>query len=303
MMNRGDRREDIVKGAADRELFVATLGEVCVKCGWEVHAWVLLRNHFHLAVETPLGNLVAGMKWFLGAYTIRFNARHRLRGHLFAGRYRSLLVDHRGPHYLRTVCDYIYLNPSRAKILAATTPLEAYPWSSYVVYLKKPSERPNWLRVDRVQGEHGIRRDDARSRPEFSRRMERLRESEGEGVDYKEIRRGWRYGGEDFAVEMLARIEAENARGGAGPERAESMEERARRIIANGLQKTGWKGEDLEKERKGHPVKVELARQLRQETTMTLQWIAKNLSMSSWTYVSNLLRPVQPASSSVKDED
>jgi len=74
VMNRGDRREDIVDGDADRELFVLTLGEACAKCGWEVHAWRLMRNHFHLAVETPLGNLVAGMKWFLGAYTIRYNA-------------------------------------------------------------------------------------------------------------------------------------------------------------------------------------------------------------------------------------
>ena len=89
-------REDIVRGDEDRELFVQTLGETCGKCGWEVHAWCLMRNHFHLAVETPLGNLVAGMKWFLGTYTIRFNARHRLRGHLFSGRYKSLIVDDRG---------------------------------------------------------------------------------------------------------------------------------------------------------------------------------------------------------------
>ena len=102
VMNRGDRREDIVRGDEDRKLFVRSLGETCEKCGWEVHAWCLMRNHFHLVVETPLGNLVAGMKWFLGTYTIRFNARHRLRGHLFAGRYKSLLVDDRDLDYLRS---------------------------------------------------------------------------------------------------------------------------------------------------------------------------------------------------------
>jgi len=93
VMNRGDRREDIVHGEADRRLFVQTLGETAVKCGWEVHAWCLMTNHFHLVVETPQGNLVAGMKWFLGTYTIRFNARHRLRGHLFSGRYKSVVID------------------------------------------------------------------------------------------------------------------------------------------------------------------------------------------------------------------
>ena len=35
-------------------------------------------NHFHLVVETPQANLVAGMKWFLGTYTSRFNRQHKL---------------------------------------------------------------------------------------------------------------------------------------------------------------------------------------------------------------------------------
>src|SRR5436189_5751577 len=52
-----------------------------------------MSNHFHLVVETPKGNLVAGMKWFLGTYTARFNRRHKLFGHLFSGRYKSLIVD------------------------------------------------------------------------------------------------------------------------------------------------------------------------------------------------------------------
>ena len=48
-----------------------------------------MRNYYHLLVETPAGNLVAGMKWLQGTYTVRFNARHRLAGHLFAGRYKA----------------------------------------------------------------------------------------------------------------------------------------------------------------------------------------------------------------------
>lgn len=98
VMNRGDRREEIVQGDEDREWFVKTLAEACERCQWQVHAWTLMGNHFHLVVETPLGNLVAGMKWFLGAYTIRFNARHRVHGHLFAGRYKSLIVGESDPY-------------------------------------------------------------------------------------------------------------------------------------------------------------------------------------------------------------
>ena len=80
-------------------------------------------NHFHLVVETPLPNLVAGMKWLLGTYTARFNRRHKLFGHLFSGRYKALVVDGSGNGYLRTVCDYVHLNPVRAKLLLPEQPL------------------------------------------------------------------------------------------------------------------------------------------------------------------------------------
>jgi len=62
----------------------------------EVHSYALMPNHFHLVVETPQPNLVSGMKWFLGAYTNRFNRRHKLFGHLFSGRYKSLNGDGSG---------------------------------------------------------------------------------------------------------------------------------------------------------------------------------------------------------------
>jgi hypothetical protein len=52
-----------------------------------------MSNHFDLVVETPRADLVAGMKWFLGTYTARYNRRHRLFGHLFSGRYKALPVD------------------------------------------------------------------------------------------------------------------------------------------------------------------------------------------------------------------
>ena len=76
VMNRGDRREPIFKDDADREHFLETLGQACAKTGWHVHAYCLMPNHFHLVVETPQANLVAGMKWLLGTYTGRFNRRH-----------------------------------------------------------------------------------------------------------------------------------------------------------------------------------------------------------------------------------
>ena len=171
LMNRGDRREPIFQDDQDRELFLQTFTEVCTKTGWQVHAYVLMPNHFHLVVETPGANLVSGMKWFLGTYTSRFNRRHKLFGHLFSGRYKALAVDGSGSGYLKTMCDYVHLNPTRARLLQAQDALRAFVWSSYPHYLRAPSKRPDWLRVNRVLGEHGIPKDSVAGRRQFEARM------------------------------------------------------------------------------------------------------------------------------------
>ena len=203
-MNRGDRREPIFNDDFDRKRFVATLGEVCLKTGWQVHAYCLMNNHFHLVVETPQAKLVAGMRWFLSTYTARFNRRHKLFGHLFSGRYKSLIVDGSGNGYLRTVCDYVHLNPVRAKLLKGEQKLSQYPWSSWPEYLKSPEQRPRWLRVDRLLGELHIPKDSVAGREELENYLEMRRAHEDSG-ELENVRRGWCLGGETFRQELLGR--------------------------------------------------------------------------------------------------
>src|ERR1039457_729708 len=173
VMNRGDRREAIFEDDEDRQRLLKALTEACEKTGWQVHAYCLMRNHFHLVIETPQPNLVAGMKWLLGTYTSRYNRRHKEFGHLFSGRYKALIVDGSGNGYLKTVCDYVHLNPARAKVVKAKEPLSALVWSSYPQYLAAPARRRNWLRVDRLLGEWGIPKDSEAGRGGFAERMER----------------------------------------------------------------------------------------------------------------------------------
>src|SRR2546430_3014893 len=110
VVNRGDRREAIFADDLDRRRFLETLAEVCEKTGWQVLAYCLMPNHFQLVLETPQANLVAGMKWLLGTSTSRCNRRHKQFGHLFSGRYKSLVVDGSGSGYLKTGCDYVHRN-------------------------------------------------------------------------------------------------------------------------------------------------------------------------------------------------
>jgi REP element-mobilizing transposase RayT len=288
VMSRGDRREAIFRDDSDRELFLTTLGEGCRKTDWRVHACCLLGNHFHLVVETPKGNLVAGMKWLLGTYTARFNRRHRLSGHLFGGRYKSLVVDARSPGYLRTVCEYVHLNPVRAKLLLPEQPLRSYPWSSYPAYLERPARRPEWLRVERVFGELGIPKDTVAGRKQFERVMEQRRHQDRAG-EYARIRRGWCLGEAAFRKELLAQVEARHGGSHYGEELQESATGKAERLVLEGMRKLGWAEADLAVRRKGDGAKLKLAVRLRAETTMTLNWIAARLRMGTGPSLSNLL--------------
>ena len=192
VMNRGDRREAIFRDARDYACFLQTLAEACAKARWQVHAWCLVPNHFHLVLETPQPTLVAGMKWLLGTYTGRFNRRHRQFGHLFSGRYKALLVDGGKPGYLKTVCDYVHLNPVRAGLIRPAQSLDHFRWSSYPLYLAPPRQRPAWLRVDRLLGEWRIPKDSAAGRRAFAQRLEgRRREDLGQRIGASSAGGSW----------------------------------------------------------------------------------------------------------------
>ena len=278
VMNRGDRREPIFKDDQDRRRFLETLGEACDKTSWQVHAYCLMGNHFHLVVETPKANLVAGMKWFLGTYTSRFNRRHKLFGHLFSGRYKSLIVDGSGDGYLRTVCDYVHLNPIRAKLLPPEEPLQAYRWSSYPEYLKRMGQRVGWLRVDRVLGELGIQRDNTAGRRQFAQAMEERRGKDKPG-EWKAVRRGWFLGGAQLREQVLEMMGGEMGEHHGGKEKQETDEQKAQRLVREELAKRRWTEQDLKRCRKTDAHKVKMAARLRRETVMTLDWIARRLQM------------------------
>jgi hypothetical protein len=225
-------------------------------------------NHFHLVVETPQGNLAAGMGWLLSTYSNRFNHRHERCGHLFSGRYKALVVEGSGDGYLRTVCDYTHLNPARARLLAPDSRLLEYPWSSYGGYLTEPRYRPKWLRVGRLLGEHGIGRDTEAGRREFERRREARRASEGDGEQWKGMRRGWCLGSEPFKRGLLERLHGQLGPNHAGEMRRQANQARAEGILAAEMKRLRWKAADLTRRAKSDPGKLALAALLRRETTM-----------------------------------
>jgi REP element-mobilizing transposase RayT len=289
VMSRGDRREPIFNDDQDRELFLETLGQACAKTGWQVHAYCLMPNHFHLVIETPQANLVAGMKWLLGTYTGRFNRRHKLFGHLFSGRYKAVVVDGSGNGYLKTVCDYVHLNPTRAKLLNPEQKLASYPWSSLKSYGESRRKRPPWLRTDRLLGEHGIPVDSKEGRREFRRRMELRRAAEDDPSQIKKLQRGWCLGSEPFRQGLLGQMKERVGEHHYGEERAQTETAQAEQIVQAGLKQLGWKEADLGQRPKGDREKLKLAVRLRRETAVTVKWIAQRLRMGTWTHLNHLL--------------
>jgi len=286
VINRGDRQEFIFTGDSDRHCFLKTLSQACQKTAWQVHAYCLMPNHFHLVLETPQPNLVPGMKWLLGTYTSRFNHRHHQCGHLFSGRYKARPVDGSGNGYLKTVCDYVHLNPVRAGLLQPGQPLQEFPWSSYRLYLE-PALRPPWLRAERLLGEWRIPKDSPAGRRVFAQGMEarRLENAEFAGMEH-----GWCVGDDEFRRELLAQISKPPSVLHYGEAVQEAAQERAERLLAEEMARMRWSEIDLPGRRKGDPGKVRLALHLRANTTMPLAWIADRLKMGTRGYLTWLLQ-------------
>ena len=158
LTSRGNGREAIYLSNSDREIWLEVLAEVCRRFNWVCHAYCLMGNHYHLLVETPEGNLSAGMRQLNGVYTQRFNRQHGRVGHVFQGRYKAILVDKES--YLLELARYIVLNPVRAGIVRS---VKDWPWSSYRATAGFAAAHP-WLQTDWILSAFGRRRKIARER-------------------------------------------------------------------------------------------------------------------------------------------
>jgi putative transposase len=153
--SRGDRREDIYEEDEDRSYFIQLLGDVCETHGWICHAYCLMSNHYHLLIETPDANLSKGMRQLNGVYTQTFNRRHKRVGHVFQGRYKSILVEKQ--NYLLELARYIVLNPVRAQMV---TSAREWPWSSYRATAGQ-TDGPACLQTDWILATLGKRKQQA----------------------------------------------------------------------------------------------------------------------------------------------
>jgi REP element-mobilizing transposase RayT len=297
VMCRGDRREAIFLDQGDREIFLATLAEMCARTGIFIHSYVLMSNHYHLLMETPDANLVAGMKWFQGAYTQRFNARHRLNGHLFQGRYKAIPIEAQRCEYFCVATEYIHLNPARARLLDAAKPdLLSYRWSSFPLFAKKPL-LPEWLRRGRVFGSVELPDEGSGSRRRYrewmARRTQDVLELEGtaeQAGQWRKLQRGWYLGSESFGQRLMDWADGIVVGRKRASYRAEGLrahdEKEAGRLLSVGLDRLGMRIESIRPLKKSDLRKQALVWLIKTRTVVGDEWIAERLQMGHRSNVS-----------------
>ncbi len=303
-MCRGNRQEPVFRDNRDTEMFLDTLAEACGRTGWRVHAFVLMGNHYHLLIETPEANLVDGMRWLQGTYTKRFNIHHKQWGHLFQGRYKSLIVDTDGD-YFSTVSNYIHLNPARTECFDLENgKLTDYPWSSYPLFLR-PAKRPDWLAVERTLGNLGLSDDSAgraKYRQHLQRRMLEIACSEKPweaDARWAAIRRGWCFGSDEFRGRMVEALDGvmkgKRRDSFVGDEAKKHDMLEAQRLFDGGIKTFKLSPVDLPELKKSDPRKKVIAWYIRKNTSVRNEWIARQVQMGCVSNMSRYVREVEKA--------
>ena len=193
VFSRGNNQQNIFVTDDDRHLFLDTIGQMTVRFDCEIFAYVLMDNHYHLLLRTLKANLSRSMQWLGTTYTRRFNLEHLQSGHLFQGRYKSILVEN--DVYLMQLSFYIHNNPLRAGIVRR---LIDHRWSSYPAYAYN-RRHPDWLDKDLIlsqmhgENKHRQYRENAQQYSEEHRRL------------WEEIRHGFIYGSQKFVDRIKKR--------------------------------------------------------------------------------------------------
>ncbi|WP_221032104.1 transposase [Actomonas aquatica] len=209
VLNRGNYKEWIFETEGAKEAFERTLFEACERAGWVLHAYCIMSNHYHLALETPDGNLSEGMRWLQSVFAARFNRFRKESGHLFQGRFKSLAVE--DEDHLSWLCHYIHLNPLRAGLCTAAR-LAEYRWSS-LWYLDQPRNRPAALRVDVALRGAGNLRDRPADRRSYLDYLRWLQTDEPARKDmlFEKMSKGWVIGGAEFRQQVAGQAESRRA--------------------------------------------------------------------------------------------
>lgn len=283
VINRGNYRQDVFETADKAMAFERCVFETCERMRWRLHAYALMRNHYHLALETPQGDLVAGMHWLQTTFATRFNRFRREHGHLFQGRYHAQVVEPGAA--LARVVDYIHLNPVRAGIVPVEH-LVDFRWSSLRRFVRGP--RPPFLQADDWLTAGGFTPDATgwRAYCEHLQVLAADPERQKE-LGFDGLSQGWAIGTEGWRRAM-AQEQAHHALDRGVPQREldEINQAHWTAELDRHLTRARKSRMDAAKDWKGAAWKIVIAAEMRRQTSVSNRWLAENLHMGAASSVS-----------------
>jgi REP element-mobilizing transposase RayT len=288
VINRGNYRTDIFSAEDTKIAFEECLFEACTKWNWLLHAFIVMRNHFHLAMGTPKANLVLGMQWLQATFANRFNRLRREQGHLFQGRYQALLIG--GESTLGFVCDYIHLNPVRANLLPLEL-LQDYRHSSYW-YLLCPSVRPDCLNLQTALKAAGLADNPSGWTDYAGHLAKEMANSIKTNRRYVNLRRGWAIGSDAFKAEVISQhAPAGLARAWTVPGAEQMRAAQWEKYLDKILVVLGRSVEEAKAAPKSEPWKLAVATWMRDSARARHNWLSEKLALGTPSVVSrNLVR-------------
>jgi REP element-mobilizing transposase RayT len=292
VINRGNYRRDLFRAQGAAEAFERTLAEAAERFGWRVAAYVVMRNHFHIAVETPEPNLSVGMKWLQGTWARRFNRFRSLEGRPFQGRFKSLVVEDAAGY--RRVCDYIHLNPARAKVVAAED-IASYRHSSLWHYAKGSAF--GWLDPSCLLAAYGLTKNTAGWRAYGVQLGVLLGDKQARAqLCAKQLSRGWCIGSKAFKTTMQESLRDQLAQWrerrfvGLGPDELKEERSQCWEEALTAYARTAQIELSALGPKKSAPEKVLLAAAMKHSTSVSNGWLAERLSMGQPASVSQFAR-------------
>lgn len=290
VLNRGNYRGDLFETTGAAQAFVDCLGEASERMGWRVHAYCVMRNHYHLALETPRGNLVSGVHWLQSTFGNRFNRYRGERGRAFQGRYQAILVE-AGVH-LGQLVDYIHLNPVRAGIVRLEQ-LEQFRWSSLRRFVNPTTDQPAWLHCEEWMRTRGLTdtRDGWESYREHLNWL--MADESRQKAAFEGMSKGWAIGSESFKRSLQKNFREKTiARDWGGEEIAELNRMHWQDLLERGAAEIGHLLIGARSTAKSASWKIALASWMKTSCSVPNRWLSEQLHMGAPDAVSRYVAEV-----------
>lgn len=284
ILNRGNYRRSVFLTETSKNSFERILFNTCERYNWVLHAFCIMNNHYHLAIETMNENLSLGMQWLQSTFANRFNRLHKVNGHLFQGRYKSLVVNR--DEYLGPLLHYIHLNPLRAKLVEAHQ-LRQYRWSS-LWYLNKKHKSPICLDLANCLYYAGNLKNNTTGRRNYLSYLKWIAESnqEQKNRNFEKMCTGWALGDKDFKKAILEKHTNSVKQGWLGKDTSEAKELNLENTLEK-LLKVLQKGQiDSISDKKSALWKVMIAHYMKRHTSASNGWLSEQLNMGASQCVS-----------------